>query len=377
MSDRTVAACLTPSGSAALATIAITGPDSWTIARKLYQPIGSLALPETMPGPSRFWFGRFGAEILDEVVLTVSRSVPPTVEIHCHGGRRMVAELLHAIQGQGADIVDWSEFLRETNPSEHAHALEVLARTRTARTARIMLDQLHGAYSAAIHEIAPQLRQGNTEAARRLLEQIRGRIELGRHLATPWRVVVAGAPNVGKSSLINALLGFQRSIVSPTPGTTRDVSTAVAAIDGWPVEFRDTAGIRQADDPLEQAGVSLAEFEIRQAELVLWVVDTTVEPVLPPINAPVQKMLLVANKIDAPAVWARERLPKAVFVSAQTGEGVHDLETAISEHLVPCPPYPGCAVPFLSSQVDALEACCEALTLGHDRKALELLSGPP
>ena len=76
--------------------------------------------------------------------------------------------------------------------------------------------------------------------------------------SNPWRVVVFGAPNVGKSSLINALAGYERAIVSPTPGTTRDVVTVTTAIDGWPVQLSDTAGFRETQDELESAGIELA-----------------------------------------------------------------------------------------------------------------------
>ncbi len=81
--------------------------------------------------------------------------------------------------------------------------------------------------------------------------------DLGTHLATPWRVVLAGAPNVGKSSLINALLGYGRAIVFDQPGTTRDVVTADAAIEGWPITLADTAGLHDASDATESAGIAL------------------------------------------------------------------------------------------------------------------------
>ena len=98
---------------------------------------------------------------------------------------------------------------------------------------------------------------------------------LGRRLTAPWRVVVAGPPNVGKSSLVNALAGYQRSIVAPTPGTTRDVVTTRLAIDGWPVELADTAGVREATDALETQGVRLAREATAAADLCLWVLDAS------------------------------------------------------------------------------------------------------
>ena len=90
-----------------------------------------------------------------------------------------------------------------------------------------------------------------------------------------WRVVIAGPPNVGKSSLINAMAGYERAIVSPLPGTTRDVVTLTTAIDGWPVQLADTAGLRASDDELESAGVKLAGAALAAADLVILVCDAT------------------------------------------------------------------------------------------------------
>ena len=96
---------------------------------------------------------------------------------------------------------------------------------------------------------------------------------IGRHLTRPWQVVLTGPPNTGKSSLLNAILGYSRAIVDPTAGTTRDVVTAVTALDGWPVEISDTAGIRATNAAVEQAGIRLAEQRIADADLVVLVLD--------------------------------------------------------------------------------------------------------
>ena len=110
------------------------------------------------------------------------------------------------------------------------------------------------------------------------LEQLKGLLrfgDLGLHLTTPWRVVLTGPPNVGKSSLINALVGRERAIGSAQPGTTRDVVTAVTAVGGWPIELADTAGVRQVVDPLEREGVNRAKRSREHADLVVMVADAT------------------------------------------------------------------------------------------------------
>jgi tRNA modification GTPase len=155
---------------------------------------------------------------------------------------------------------------------------------------------------------------------------------------------VAGAPNVGKSSLVNALAGYQRSIVAPTPGTTRDVVTVTLAIDGWPVQFADTAGVRAAGESLEAAGIRLAREAATKADLCLWILDASTEPIWPEGGGAAVR--LVVNKVDLPAAWNLERAEGAVRLSAQTGEGLPELCAAISRWLVPDVPGSGAAVPF-------------------------------
>ncbi len=101
------------------------------------------------------------------------------------------------------------------------------------------------------------------------------RAPLGLHLTKPWQIVIAGPPNVGKSSLLNAFVGYQRAIVFDQPGTTRDVVTAATAIDGWPVQVSDTAGLRSSADPLETAGADSAAQQARAADCLLLVFDAS------------------------------------------------------------------------------------------------------
>ena len=122
-----------------------------------------------------------------------------------------------------------------------------------------------------------RLAVSDSTCAAKIVDQILEYRDVGLHLTMPWRVVIAGPPNVGKSSLMNAIAGYQRAIVSPLPGTTRDVVTITTAINGWPVQIADTAGLRDTVDELESAGIALAGAVVEQADLVIVVSDASVE----------------------------------------------------------------------------------------------------
>jgi tRNA modification GTPase len=220
--------------------------------------------------------------------------------------------------------------------------------------------------SAAIRGILAQITATDWSTAAETIDELLGRRELGLHLINPWRVVVFGAPNVGKSSLINAIVGYERAIVSPMLGTTRDVVTVTTAIDGWPVILSDTAGFRETQDELESAGIKLATSMLSRAELAIFVydaakllavsVDGETKLELPKPASPVQAIHVI-NKIDLISVAERLRvlehftnsqqtIGQAHAVSALSGEGVADLMTAIARSLVPAslPAGFGCSI---------------------------------
>jgi tRNA modification GTPase len=371
----TYAACLTPPGSAAIAVIAVHGPKAWTITRALFRPAGSSErlLPESIE-PPRFWYGKLTGDAADEVVLFFRRLQPvPSVEIHCHGGRQMISLILETLASHGVQVCSWQELERiGSDDPLYAEAVMALAEARTARTAAILLDQFHGALGGSIDAVLAALEQGDIAMATDLLESLVRYIPLGQHLTSPWRVVIAGAPNVGKSSLVNALAGYQRSIVSPVPGTTRDAVVTTIAIDGWPIELTDTAGLHVSGEDLEQQGMERARQAVSQADLCIWLLDAAAPPVWP--DERVASPLLAVNKIDLPPVWSIEQAAEAVHVSALTGTGLQELCDSISRRLVPAPPPVGTGIPFTPEFCQRIEQAWSNCKAGRIEIVIELLA---
>jgi tRNA modification GTPase len=235
-----------------------------------------------------------------------------------------------------------------------------------------MLDQVNGAFERTIECICQHLQSGNATMARAEIDEVLAFAEMGQHLVKPWRVVIAGAPNVGKSSLINALAGYTRSLVAPTAGTTRDLVTLEVAIGGWCVELIDSAGLREDAAALEREGSALARQAMAAAHLILWVLDASTAPVWPE-QIDENRTLFVINKIDLAPAWGIAREGLAKQVSARTGERIAALCEAVSRRLVPNPSPAGRGIPVLNSQVDILQAARRCLDSGSSELALASL----
>jgi tRNA modification GTPase len=263
--------------------------------------------------------------------------------------------LLNTIAQRGARISDAWEFhsLATRSDARRDLAGRLLLQAPTARTASILLHEwTTGALLIGVETILNST-DGQHAAAQTFLAGLMRYTQLGRHLVEPWRVTLAGAPNFGKSSLVNALAGYQRSIVSPTPGTTRDVVTTTIALDGWPVELADTAGLRSGAGALEGQGIEHARSAVLSADLCLWVLDAAAEPVWP--DLPAERVLLVVNKTDLAPTWDLNHATGAVPVSALTGSGIPQLCEAIVRRLVPCAPGPTEPVSFTPELCDRVE----------------------
>ncbi len=344
---------LTPPGRGAVATLRVEGPGAVeTVQTRFHARDGK---PLTTHSADRLVVGRFGGE---EVVLRCRGE--DTVELHCHGGTAAVSMIEESLVSAGCRRVAWRDWIADSLEGRiAADALLALADARTERTAAILLDQHRGALGREMDEIRRAINSGNTSAARQRIDALLGRAELGRHLVRPWSVVLAGRPNVGKSSTINALAGYARAIVHRAPGTTRDAVTLTTAIDGWTVELCDTAGLREEADGVEQAGIELAEQRLSQADLAVLIFDRS-EPWSDADRALVEKWpgaVLVHNKCDLPAAPG-DRVA-GLSISALAGGGIAALLETISRHLVPDPPPLGAAVPFTAEQVEAVRRLSE------------------
>ena len=293
----------------------------------------------------------------EEVV--VCRTGSRSIEVTCHGGTAAVARILEDAEGRGFGVEAQSVVFRSAKDRPFAEqkatdrALEPLIRARTQRTAEILLEQ-----SSLWPPFIASVRHGLREEARRLTDEALAWAEFGRHLTEPWSVVLCGRPNVGKSSLMNALAGFTRSIVSEQAGTTRDRVTLETAIDGWPVRITDTAGVRESSDSIERAGVEQTLSALGQADLAVIVLDSSVSlpgDELAWLNVPVRQRIVVAHKSDLPRSTGSGLPEGHLAVSSVTGHGLEALLRAISARLIPALPPVGQAFPVTSQQADELQ----------------------
>ena len=364
---------LTPPGRGAVATLLIEGPGALAVAQASFRTKSGASPKDWTNRRPRFGYFQTDAGVCEEVVLSCGSE--DSVELHCHGGRAAVAGIEQLFAGCGCRVLDWRNWVRqhEDDPIRAAARL-ALADARTERTAAILLDQYQGVLGHELESVRGALEAGDRGTARARLDRLLAQAELGRHLVEPWRIVLAGQPNVGKSSLLNALVGYGRAIVHHVPGTTRDVVTVASAIDGWPVELRDTAGLRKTNQAIEREGVRRAEECVVDADLIVLVFDAS-----QPWSATQSDYLgrwpdalVVHNKSDLPP--SPEPRPSGLTTSALLGEGIDSLVHAMAVRLVPDPPQPGAAVPFTVEQIDTLRRVAEASEQTRFQNAIHLLT---
>jgi len=357
--DRVV--LLTPEGRGAVASLRVEGPRAAElVARHFVGPKTPLAL-------GRIHVGHWGTATSDTAASGVAVYVaapeevvvcclePEMFEVHCHGGAAASRRIIGDLTREGCSSVSWRNWIerQESRPIQAA-ARALLTDARTERTAAILLDQNGGALSRAIDGVVAAIVSSDAATAASRLDELLDRAAVGLHLIESWRVVLAGPPNVGKSSLINALVGYRRSIVHDSPGTTRDAVSVSTAFDGWPFELIDTAGLRPSDDPVEVAGIDRARQQLASADAVLLVFDAA-QPWTTELAAMARQFpaaIVVHNKVDLLRTRSiGDDRPPGVATSALDGIGIEALIATVISHLICDEPPSGAAVPFALSQI--------------------------
>ena len=382
--DDTIAAIATPLGEGGLAVIRVSGPQALGIADKCFSPAGTSAFRPSTASSHTIHFGhivrdasrtpsvgRRAKVIVDEVLLSVMRA-PRTfpredvVEISCHGGMLPARMVLDTLLENGARLADPGEFTRRAFLNgridlAQAEAVADLIHSRTELALRAANEQLAGKLSQRVNrsredilktlahieahidfpdeDIAPDTKDqliSRLENAIASMDELLRTADEGQILRRGIRAVIVGRPNAGKSSLLNQLLGRDRAIVSPIPGTTRDTIEETANVRGLPVVFIDTAGLRAARDEIELEGIRRSRQSLQQAELILNVLDAS-EPFTDEDSKYLgemdgKKRIVVLNKTDLPARMvypsALNGLP-AVRVCCITGQGIESLKDTI------------------------------------------------
>ncbi len=364
----TIAAPATPPGTSAVGLIRISGPRSHYIIRAFS---GGLPLPPPRVATVRRLSHR--GELLDEALVTIfggprSYTGEDMAEIGCHGNPLIARRILDAAFDLGARLAHPGEFTQRAflNGRMDLTQAEAVMDVIAART-DLALRSAHAAREGRLGRAVASLRETLVDVLAQIEAHIdfpdegiepaaagalRGRLDAqadeiermlstagaGRILREGVRTVIAGAPNAGKSSLLNALVGSDRAIVTPLPGTTRDTVEEWINVEGIPLHLIDTAGIRETSEPAEIEGVRRSRRALEDAELILLVTDASAPPA-PEEEAIARqcdrsRTLAVATKSDLPA--ARET--GGTRVSAVTGEGIDALKRAIAERVWSGPP---------------------------------------
>ena len=373
----TIAAIATPPGEGGIGVVRLSGPQALDVASRVFSPhaggglrkftshtmyLGHVVDPSTRTA-------------IDEAYLVLMRAPrsftgEEVVELHGHGGRVSLQAILNVVVRHGARLATPGAFTRRAFLNgridlAQAEAVLEIVRARTEAGLKAAMRQLQGGLSERVREVRDELLAllAALEASVDFPEEgidfpeigeIEKRIDLiaeglqaliqkareGRLLREGASVVIAGRPNVGKSSLLNALLGRERAIVSAVPGTTRDTVEGEFQIGGIPVRLIDTAGLRQAtDDPVETEGLRRTRAAMEQADLTIFVVDGSEGLTAPDLRGWTESQgsrVLVVNKSDlpaalSPATYQEQFGVEPCFTSAITGWGIEALREELKD----------------------------------------------
>ncbi|MBI3754658.1 MAG: tRNA uridine-5-carboxymethylaminomethyl(34) synthesis GTPase MnmE, partial [Deltaproteobacteria bacterium] len=399
----TICAVATPAGEGGIGIVRISGPDAEKIANLIFKPRKNPPVSPFDKGGQKGDFAKGGAfeshhlyfgtifnpvrdlslngvnpsdnTRLDDALMTIMRKPKSftgedVVEFHCHGGQLVLQRVLEAVLRQGARLAEPGEFTKRAFLNgkmdlTQAEAVIDLIRAKTDLSLRLANLQLEGALSKKINQIkeavidllAP-IEAGldfpdeedvsvlSDSEIKKQLEQINGEIkrllstyEEGKILKQGISCIIIGRPNVGKSSLLNLLLKEERAIVTPIPGTTRDIIEEVVNIKGIPLKLMDTAGLRETEDEVESIGIRFTMKRLEASEMVLFVADISEgkfekdSKILEKITD--KKIIVVGNKMDKASEKAKKSFHKAfkemtrVEISALMDKGIEELRQTI------------------------------------------------
>jgi tRNA modification GTPase len=374
LSFDTIVAPVTPPGEGGVGIIRLSGPQVGAFLATVFHgkvPLNNMVSHHLYHG----YLFNHHKEKVDEVLAVIMRAPhsytgEDVVEVHCHGGRQIQRSVLDLFLDAGARMARPGEFTQRAFLNgrldlAQAEAVIDVIRARSERASRIALDQLDGHLSRKIHSFSGRLKEnlalleahidfpddevgsldlaGLVASAHCLaheMELLADSFDVGRALREGINVLILGRPNVGKSSLMNAILGESRAIVAEVAGTTRDTLEEQLIIAGFPVRLVDAAGVRDSNDPVEREGVRRAREKASTADLVLMVIDgstpLTREDFLALDLCRPEASVLVINKSDQAQNCDHERLevfPYRVCVSAKHNIGLDSLRDAMVDRL--------------------------------------------
>jgi tRNA modification GTPase len=366
MYDDTIAAIATPPGQGGIGIVRLSGPDAWAIAGRLFS--GKLQDRLAVHGYVR---APTSDDVIDEALVTAMRAPATytsedTVELSCHGSPLGLQRVLELVLTNGARLADAGEFTLRAflggriDLAQAESVLDVI-QAQTDAGLRLAVQGLRGRLSEPLGELRRNLMQAQAylvacidfpedevesqididlaavleeaEAAlRRLLESA----DLGMIYRNGVRTAIVGRPNVGKSSLLNHLLGEDRAIVTSVPGTTRDTVEEAVTVEGIPFYLIDTAGLHHTDDAVEHLGIERSRQAVERADLLLLMLDASAT--LTDADRHVLELadgkpaLTVANKCDLPPLADLAAVSgPMVHVSALTGQGIDTLHQAMAQ----------------------------------------------